>query len=145
MASLGHNELTHWGLVVHMHQWTRWSVVQVMSCTYSALSHNLNKWVLIFYWSPGTFFSEIRNKTQLFFQENILENIICKMSAICLWVNLPEPNGVFLCFNESGNAGGCFVCVGTSEGGVMTVFTMEMWLSTMPAVRYKHRWDSLYH
>ena len=52
---------------------------------YSAPSHSLNQCSVIINWTHRTNFSEILvEKIVFFIQENAIENVVCKMAAICV-------------------------------------------------------------
>ena len=75
MASLGHNELTHWGRVMYI------SVSKLT--TIGSLSHYLNQCWNIVNWNPGNKLQWNLNRNwYIFIQENLFENDVWKMAAI---------------------------------------------------------------
>ena len=76
--------LIHWGRMTHIcvsildHHWFRWWLV-----AYSARSHYLNQcWVFLYWTLMNKFLWSCYQSTNIFFQENASENIVCETAAI---------------------------------------------------------------
>ena len=88
---------THWGWVVHMHQWIRhhWFRKWLVAC--SVPGHYLNQCCIDLSWTPGNKFQwNWSQSTAIFIQENMIENAVCKMSSVLCqpqWVNIRAPGG----------------------------------------------------
>ena len=82
--SLSHNELTHWGRVMH---------ICIGKITITGSDNYLNQCLSIVNWTLGNKLQwNVNRNSNIFVQENAFENVVCEMTSILSW---PE------CVNDS--------------------------------------------